>query len=280
MTTQKADTRKKNPKSTSRYQTVRALQKTRENLADRIEGVQTRYLQKPVKRSQAFVRELNADPRKAIEKLADDSRERLADVRKDARRKVDGYLKDGRKFYRRARKDPRKTLDSVVEESRVFVEDLGSEAGDRVKGILKDGRKLADILEKDGRMVTDRLQAAGKEALEKFPGQTRVKKAQPLLIKKYVNGRFYDTVNKKYLKKDDLARLVKKRADIRIVYTKTGRNITRSVVSGLAAETKNGKQSRLSVDELANWLKENQKRIREAFDRQVNTVRKAIKLPA
>ena len=231
MTTKKAGprkTRKKSPQAASRYRTVRVLRKTRENLADKIEG----------------------------------------------------YLKDGRKFYRRARKDPRKTFDSVVEESRGVVEDLGSEASDRVKGLVRDSRKLIGLLEKDGRMAADRLQTAGKETLEKLSGRKRAGKAEPLVIKKYVNGRFYDTVNKKYLKKDDLARLVKKQADIRIIYSKTGRNITRTVVAGLAVDAQGGKKARLSLDEVSSWLKENQTRIRETIDRQVNAVRKAIKLPA
>ena len=283
MTSKKADTRKtrkKSPQADSSYRTVRVLRETRENLADKIDGYHTRYIQKPIDSSRTFIEDLNKAPRKTIEKLADDSRERLADMRADTRRKVDGYLKDGRKFYRRARKDPRKTLDGVVKDSRVYFDDLSAQTRENVDEVIQIGREMVEGLEKDGRMVIDRLQATGKDAVEKLSGKKRTAKAQPLLIKKYVNGRFYDTVNKKYLKKDDLARLVKKQADIRIIYTKTGRNITRAVLSGLAVESQNGKKALLSIDEVANWLKENQKRIREALDRQVDTVRKAIKLPA
>lgn len=283
MTSKKANTRKtskKNSQTQSRYQTVRILSKQGENLADRFATYKARYIETPVKSSKTFMQELNADPRKTLASLADESRDLVADLRKDARRKVDGYLKDGRRFYRRARKAPRKTLDGVVADSRVYLDDLGSETRARIDDVIRVGRELMDGLEKDSRMVIDRLQAAGKEGVEKFPGLKTAGKQPPLLIKKYVNGRFYDTVNKKYLKKEALARLVKKQTPIKIVFTKTGRDITRSVVSGLAAEAKGDKPAHLSIGELANWLKENQKRIRETFDRQVNTVRKVVKLPA
>jgi hypothetical protein len=280
MTTKKADTRKKTTQTKARYQTVRILRKRGENLADRLATYKTRYIEEPVKDSKAFMEDLNADPRKTLENLADESRDRLADLRKESRRKVDNYLKDGRKLYRKARKAPRKTLDGVVEDSRTYLDDLSAQTRENVDEVVEIGRELMEGLEKDSRMVIDRLQAHGKEALEKFTGRETAGKAQPLLIKKYVNGRFYDTVNKKYLKKEDLARLVKKEAAIKVIYTKTGRNITRAVVASLAADSKGDKSAFLSIDELTSWLKKNQKRIRETIDRQVNTVRKAVKMPA
>jgi vacuolar-type H+-ATPase subunit H len=273
-------TSKKSPKITSGYQTVRVFRETGEKLADRIEDYKAKYIHKPVKRSKAFIDDLNANPRKTIDSLADDSRELLADLRKDARKKVDGYLKDGRKFYRQARKDPRKTLDNVVEEGREVFEDLGAEAKERVDGFIQGGRELFESLEKDSRTVADRLQASGKKALEHLPGRAADTKGRPLLIKKYVNGRFYDTVSKKYLKQEDLVRLVKKGAPIRIIASKTGRDITRSVVSGLAVESRDGAHLFLTVDELVNWFKKNQKRIQATVKREVNTFRKAMKSPA
>jgi uncharacterized membrane-anchored protein YhcB (DUF1043 family) len=283
MTTQKRaahKTSRKSPKTASGYQTVRVLQETGEKLAGRIGDYKTRYVHKPVKRSRAFIDDLNANPRKVIDGLADDSRELLADLRKDARRKVDGYLKESRKFYRQARKDPRKAFDNVVEEGRELFEDLGTEAKERVDGFIQGGRELFESLEKDSRTVADRLQTSGKKVLDRLPGRPAETKGRPLLIKKYVNGRFYDTVNKKYLKKDDLARLVRKQADIRIISTKTGRNITRAVVSDLAVEPRNGKNAFLAVDDLVNWVKKNQKRIQATVKREVNTFRKAMKSPA
>jgi len=273
-------TRKKAPQTTSSYQTVKMLRKTGENLTDRIEDYKTRYIHKPVKRSKAFIEELNANPRKTIDTLADDSRELLTDLRQDARKKVDGYLKDGRKFYRKARKNPRKTFDGVIEESRGFFRDLESETKSRVDDLIQGGRELVDKLDKDSRLAADRLQASGKKVLDKVPGRVAARQGGPLLIKKYVNGRFYDTVNKKYLKKDDLAGLVKKQADIRIISTKSGRNITRSVVSELAVASRDGKKAFLAVEDLVNWFKKNKKRIRATVNREVDTFRKAMKSPA
>jgi len=144
--------------------------KTGEDLANRIEYCKARYIEYPVYKSIAFMAELGSDPRKSIDTLTDDSREWFADLRKDARRKMDGYLKGGRKLYRRARKNPRKTFDSVVKDSRNFWDDFGSEAKERLEGLVEDGRELAERLDKDSRRVTERLRASGKKALENFSG--------------------------------------------------------------------------------------------------------------
>jgi hypothetical protein len=77
MTTPKASTRKtrKTPSQTSsRYRTVRVINKTRKQLADKVDSYNARYIQEPIKRSRSFIQDLNADPRKTIEQLADESR--------------------------------------------------------------------------------------------------------------------------------------------------------------------------------------------------------------
>ena len=171
MTEKKATTRKnikKTAQTVSRYQTIQALRKTGESLTDRIGYYKARYIEVPVYSSLAFIADLGVEPRKTIDTLADDSRERLTDLRKDTRRKVDGYLKDGRKLYRRTRKNPRKAFDSVVEDSRAFFDDLGSEASERVDNLVRGGRDLVENLEKDGRLVADRMRVSRKKALESF----------------------------------------------------------------------------------------------------------------
>ena len=170
MKTATRKTSKKAAPTASRYQTVQALRKTGETLTDRIEYYKARYIEVPVYSSLAFVVDLGVNPRKTIETVADDSRERLTDLRKDARRKVDGYLKDGRKLYRRARKNPRKTFDSVVDDSREFFDDLGTETSDRVDNLVQRGRDLVKNLEKDGRQIADRLRVQRKKALASFSG--------------------------------------------------------------------------------------------------------------
>lgn len=56
-------------------------------------------------------------------------------------------------------------------------------------------------------------------------------------IKRYANGRLYDTVEKKYITRDDLARLIDAGKEISIVDTKTGEDITRRIVPRIAART-------------------------------------------
>ncbi len=50
------------------------------------------------------------------------------------------------------------------------------------------------------------------------------------LIKRYANGRFYDTVEKKYTTRDRIAGLVDSGETVSVVETKTGRDITRQIL--------------------------------------------------
>lgn len=56
------------------------------------------------------------------------------------------------------------------------------------------------------------------------------------LIKRYANGRFYDTVEKKYTTRDRIIGLANSGKDISIVETKTGNDITRRVLSGFVVD--------------------------------------------
>ena len=51
-----------------------------------------------------------------------------------------------------------------------------------------------------------------------------------LNIKKYANGRFFNTAAKKYIKKEELAELIKKGEEIQVTLTKTGEDITETVI--------------------------------------------------
>lgn len=51
------------------------------------------------------------------------------------------------------------------------------------------------------------------------------------LIKRYANGRFYDTVEKKYTTRDRIAGLSDSGETVAVVETKTGRDITRQILS-------------------------------------------------
>ncbi len=55
-------------------------------------------------------------------------------------------------------------------------------------------------------------------------------------IKKYANGRFYDTVTKNYITRSQIAKLMKSKKKIEIVDTKSGKKITAQVVSQIKAK--------------------------------------------
>jgi polyhydroxyalkanoate synthesis regulator protein len=55
-------------------------------------------------------------------------------------------------------------------------------------------------------------------------------------IKKYANGRFYDTVTKNYITRSQISKLMSSKKEIEIVDTKSGTNITEEIVSQIKAK--------------------------------------------
>jgi polyhydroxyalkanoate synthesis regulator phasin len=74
-------------------------------------------------------------------------------------------------------------------------------------------------------------------------------------IKTYANGRFYDTLNKRYMSKDQLASLMDNKEAIKIIMHKTGRDVTQSVLKKMAVATPK-KESMLNIDNLRKWVSE------------------------
>ena len=67
-------------------------------------------------------------------------------------------------------------------------------------------------------------------------------------IKKYANGRFYDTVTKNYITRPQISKLLKSKKKIEVIFTKTGKDITEEVVSQIhAKDQKAAKQKQLIV---------------------------------
>eukprot|EP01156_Anaeramoeba_ignava_P021715 Anaeramoba_ignava/c19603_g1_i1.p2 GENE.c19603_g1_i1~~c19603_g1_i1.p2 ORF type:complete len:115 (+),score=19.45 c19603_g1_i1:712-1056(+) len=66
------------------------------------------------------------------------------------------------------------------------------------------------------------------------------------LIKKYSNGRFFDTEAKKYIKTEEMADLVKKGEEMKITLTKTGRDVTKSVIAQFTKEESDQKKTSAS----------------------------------
>lgn len=106
-----------------------------------------------------------------------------------------------------------------------------------------------------------------------------------LNIKKYANGRFFDTAAKKYIKPEKLAEMIQKGEEIKITLTKTGKDVTNSVIKEFSKkeDKKKGKEDKktekkktessfLKTDRLMNWLG-------EVVDTRIEKVMNAVKLP-
>ncbi|MBC8440939.1 MAG: hypothetical protein H8D87_14815 [Deltaproteobacteria bacterium] len=104
-----------------------------------------------------------------------------------------------------------------------------------------------------------------------------------LNIKKYANGRFFDTVAKKYIKPEKLAEMIKKGEDIKVTLTQTGKDITETVVAQFSKKTEVEKEAKgkkqkktempfLKTDKLKQWLS-------DVVDHKIEQVMDLIKLP-
>jgi hypothetical protein len=56
------------------------------------------------------------------------------------------------------------------------------------------------------------------------------------LIKRYANGRFYDTVEKKYITRQEIAEMFDAGESLSIIDTRTAEDVTHSVLTGIDAE--------------------------------------------
>jgi len=74
------------------------------------------------------------------------------------------------------------------------------------------------------------------------------------IIKTYTNGRFYDTLNKTYISKEQLAALFNKKDEIAITMHKTGSDVTKSVMKQLGSLLDTKKEPKLNIDNIKNWV--------------------------
>jgi polyhydroxyalkanoate synthesis regulator phasin len=91
-------------------------------------------------------------------------------------------------------------------------------------------------------------------------------------IKTYANGRFYDTLNKRYMSKDQLVALIDKKEAVKIIMHNTGRDVTQSVLKRMAVVVKPKKESMLNVDNLRKWVS-------DQVDRRIEKAIQMINLP-
>ena len=91
-------------------------------------------------------------------------------------------------------------------------------------------------------------------------------------IKTYANGRFYDTLNKGYMSKDQLAALINKKEAIKIIMHNTGRDVTQSVLKKMAAVANPKKEPLLKIDNLRRWVS-------DQVDQRIEKAIQLINLP-
>jgi polyhydroxyalkanoate synthesis regulator phasin len=93
------------------------------------------------------------------------------------------------------------------------------------------------------------------------------------IIKTYTNGRFYDTLNKTYISKEQLATLFNKKEAIAITMHKTGSDVTKSVMKRLGPLLDTKKEPKLNIDNIKNWVS-------DQVDRRIEKAIALINLPS
>jgi polyhydroxyalkanoate synthesis regulator phasin len=152
-------------KASSRYYVVRSIQDARKHMTERVEKYHQEFIKDPIQSGKEVVEDFKDDPRKAMDKLVDDSRKFMGDLKKDSKKKVNGIVADGRKFYKKAKKNPRKTFNNMLDDGRDFAEDL-----------LEDGKAFVKEIEKDVRIVMEEMTDSGKKALDSLPGKKKLQR--------------------------------------------------------------------------------------------------------
>ncbi|MFO7558483.1 MAG: polyhydroxyalkanoate synthesis regulator DNA-binding domain-containing protein [Desulfobacterales bacterium] len=100
-----------------------------------------------------------------------------------------------------------------------------------------------------------------------------------LTIKKYANGRLYDTENKKYITQDELAGLIKKKTKVKVILSKTGKDITKSFTAKLSSKPKSKKSDRGIPKNIKKWIDENKKWFGDNVEKQLDKLLDVMNLP-
>ena len=79
-------------------------------------------------------------------------------------------------------------------------------------------------------------------------------KAGTLIIKKYGNRRMYDTSGSRYVNLDDIAALIRAGKDVRVEDAKTGRDLTRVVLTQIITEDAKDKPTGLPLELLRQLI--------------------------
>ncbi len=175
--------KKEKVKTPSRFYVVRNLQEARDNLTDRLDEYNAKYIKKPIENGKEFVEDLKKDPRKTLETLVDDGKDMIEDVKKDARKKIDTLVDDGKAFLKKAKKDPKKAFNQLVDDGKEFIEELKDDTRGKLDNLIEDYKTVLKGIEKDARMVKKDLLDNGKKVMDKVPGKQKIEKKISSTIK-------------------------------------------------------------------------------------------------
>ena len=75
------------------------------------------------------------------------------------------------------------------------------------------------------------------------------------LIRKYANRRLYDTGASRYVKLDDIARLVREGIDVKVVDARTGKDLTSMTLTQIIVEDARGRESALPLQLLQQLVR-------------------------
>ncbi len=102
-----------------------------------------------------------------------------------------------------------------------------------------------------------------------------------LNLKKYANGRFFDTATKKYIKLEKLTEMIKNGETIKVTLTKTGKDITDTVIAQFSKKEEKKKDKKekekkeipfLKTDKFVKWMG-------DIIDTKIEKVMEVVKLP-
>ncbi len=92
-------------------------------------------------------------------------------------------------------------------------------------------------------------------------------------LKKYTNGRYYDTDNKVYVTLKQLSQWVDDDIDFQIILSKTGEDITAAVIEKIAPTDQPAEAGASLTDPIKNW-------VTDQIDKRIGQVLKMLNLPS
>jgi polyhydroxyalkanoate synthesis repressor PhaR len=81
-----------------------------------------------------------------------------------------------------------------------------------------------------------------------------LRKPSSVVIKKYGNRRLYNTIASRYVNLDDIAALIREGQDVKVVDAKTGRDLTRVVLTQIISEDAKDKPTGLPLELLRQLI--------------------------